>query len=288
MKKLSIIIPTFNSEKTIKRCLDSILSSPVDEIEVIVIDDFSTDNTVKILKEQYVNKIVLLENKENHGPSFSRNRGIKASEGEFISFVDSDDYVSPNYVKCLLSLIKENNDIVFFNYVNNHHKLACFPKKRNMQLLYLMKRQLFGYTWNKIFKRKILIQNNIFFDEGLKMCEDQLLTFEYIKYCEQIKFLPEKIYFYNLENNSSLSRKKQTLETYCKIYAHKKNFFVSNHLLDTKNGRKIFADYCASIYIATDLEKNSIIYQDLRKYKRYVSLRNKLVILYKSMKKKEK
>ena len=99
MKKISVIIPVYNAEKTIRRCLESIMSSEYEEYEVIVVDDGSTDNSASILFE-YVNRDrrVKIINQPNSGPSIARNKGLELAEGEIIAFVDSDDYVRNDYL----------------------------------------------------------------------------------------------------------------------------------------------------------------------------------------------
>lgn len=94
MKKISVIIPVYNAEKTIRRCLESIMSSEYEEYEVVVVDDGSTDNSASILFE-YANRDrrVKIINQPNSGPSIARNKGLELAEGEIIAFVDSDDYV---------------------------------------------------------------------------------------------------------------------------------------------------------------------------------------------------
>ena len=99
MKKISVIIPVYNAEKTIRRCLESIMSSEYEEYEVIVVDDGSTDNSASILFE-YANRDrrVKIINQPNSGPSIARNKGLELAEGEIIAFVDSDDYVRNDYL----------------------------------------------------------------------------------------------------------------------------------------------------------------------------------------------
>ena len=108
--KISIIIPVYNVEKYLERCLNSIRNQSYDNLEVIMIDDCSTDNSYEICQkyeEKYNFK--LLKNNDNKGLSYTRNRGIKESTGDYIGFIDSDDYVDSNYYESLLKNIKEND-----------------------------------------------------------------------------------------------------------------------------------------------------------------------------------
>ena len=101
---LSIIIPNYNKDKYLKRCLDSIISQLSKDIEIIVVDDCSTDSSIDILK-QYDN-LILIKNKNNLGISESRNIGIKYAKGKYISFMDADDYLSSNYIELIMEKIK--------------------------------------------------------------------------------------------------------------------------------------------------------------------------------------
>ena len=96
MVKVSIIIPVYNAEKYLKRCLDSVLSQTLKDIEIICVNDGSTDNSIQILKE-YGSKIKVI-NQENQGLSVARNTGLKEAKGEFVAFLDSDDYYNKEYI----------------------------------------------------------------------------------------------------------------------------------------------------------------------------------------------
>ena len=118
MKKISVIIPVYNAEKTIRRCLESIMSSEYEEYEVVVVDDGSTDNSASILFE-YANRDrrVKIINQPNSGPSIARNKGLELAEGEIIAFVDSDDYVRNDYLDQLEKVFREQRaDVVFFEF----------------------------------------------------------------------------------------------------------------------------------------------------------------------------
>lgn len=109
MVKVSVIIPVYNAEKYLEKCLDSVINQTLKEIEIICIDDCSTDNSYSILKE-YIkkdNRIVVFKNKTNHGAGYTRNVGLNFSKGEYIGFVDSDDYIDEKYYEELYNTAKK-------------------------------------------------------------------------------------------------------------------------------------------------------------------------------------
>ena len=115
---ISIIIPVYNVEKYIKRCVDSLLNQTYKKIEIILVNDGSTDNTIKIIKENYSeNKKIILLNQKNSGPALARNNGIEHAKGKYVMFVDSDDFVDPTYVENYYNSIKNTKyDIVIGGY----------------------------------------------------------------------------------------------------------------------------------------------------------------------------
>ena len=120
MSKVSVIVPIYNSEKTINRCVESIINQTYKDIEILLINDGSIDNTLNILND-YANKDkrIVVINKKNEGVSKTKNLGIKKAKSEFIMFVDSDDYIDKEAIKKLVLLQKKDNlDIIKFHYNN--------------------------------------------------------------------------------------------------------------------------------------------------------------------------
>ena len=109
--KISVIVAAYNVEKYVKKCIDSLLNQTMEEIEIIVVDDASQDKTLEILK-QYEKQIILLQNEENKGLSYSRNKALKKASGDYIGYIDADDYVDENfYAELYHSLLKNQADI---------------------------------------------------------------------------------------------------------------------------------------------------------------------------------
>ena len=118
MKKVSIIVPAYNAHDTLARCLGSLVNQTLQEIEIIVVNDASTDDTWEIMErceKQFSDKVIIIDGKENRGPGGARNQGLDIATGEYIGFVDSDDYVADNMYEHLYSKAKEKDaDIVAF------------------------------------------------------------------------------------------------------------------------------------------------------------------------------
>ena len=216
--KLSIIIPAYNSALTISRCLDSIIQSGETEYEIIVIDDGSTDSTYSIL-EEYNKKHENLKvyHIENSGVSAARNFGIKYAQGEYVSFVDSDDYVSEDYVNIILKHIKSNKDIYFFigkvlseSYSKNNHQLVFVSHCNSMsEVKYNLIKGKSNVPWDKLYKREILIQNSIKFREDSSLGEDWIFAMDYFEKCKNFEIIQEALYFYCIQENS-LSNKRMS------------------------------------------------------------------------------
>lgn len=184
--KFSVIIPAYNAEKTISRCLQSITASSYEAIEVIVVNDGSTDSTAEMVEEFIKSdKRVMLFSQSNAGPSTARNNGMEYVSGDVITFVDSDDYVEPDYFDELSSAFSESNaDVVFFEFnrvneigsiISRHHLPQEFlSTKYYDNLMHLSQADMFGYTWIKAFKCTVLERKR--FDTNMCLFEDEVFT----------------------------------------------------------------------------------------------------------------
>lgn len=211
-KKVSIIIPVYNNENTIVRCLDSVINQTYKNIEIIVINDGSTDNSKRIV-EKYIDKIIFIDN-SNHGVSFSRNIGLSKSTGEYITFLDADDWLEEYMIEKLVKC-KENNkvDIIRFNYYidtfeknKNSKNIMCVEENiKNIRLTincdiinYFITNKLEGYVWAIFFDRKIINK----FDDSILIMEDFLFVIESLMKAKTIYFYDEALYHYCINNKS--------------------------------------------------------------------------------------
>lgn len=204
MKKnplVSIIVPVYNAEVFINRCVDSILNQTHKNIEAIFIDDGSKDNSLKILRKySQDNKNIKVFNQKNAGPGIARNLGLKKATGDYITFVDSDDYIEKDYIKELLSKIK-NNDIIISGYkiCDENMKLISekLPTGENIDHFKCLS------TWCKLYKRTLIVENDIIFPPR-KIGEDLLFTLKCYSCTSKITTLKKSGYV-NIINKSSIT-----------------------------------------------------------------------------------
>lgn len=198
--KVSIIVPVYNVEKYIERCINSIINQTLQDIEIIVVNDGSPDNSdVIIRKYMQLDSRIKLINQENQGLSIARNNGIKIAQGEYVAFVDSDDFIELDmYEKMYLLAKKNNSDIVCSNYKNIFYDCEVINKNLKDELIEIDKlgiseffklyyEELVTPVWNKIYRNKIIKDNNIkFVSNSIISSEDILFNLEYfckIKKC---------------------------------------------------------------------------------------------------------
>lgn len=203
--KVSVIIPVYNNEKYIERCLKSTINQTLKEIEIIVINDASTDNT-KALLEKYSDKIQVINLDSNLGPGGARNIGINAARGEYIGFVDSDDDIKKNMYEVLYNIcLKTKYDMVdcaFFNEFANQNMRTIGNNSLGVLSIEKKKRLILhsGFIWSKIIKRSVITDNNIRFRENC-IYED----IDFIKivclYCRNVGATSKILY--NYRNNES-------------------------------------------------------------------------------------
>lgn len=207
----SIIVPIFNAEKTIGKLLDSILIQDLTDYEIILIDDCSSDNSIKeitkIITKNNSKEITLLNNPANRGVSFSRNRGVKAARGTYILFADADDYyLNETILQELHDAITnaQNPSVILFGFVKEYIGLrgrksrkSRYPIKRwqasrNYQLTVFPQR----YIWNLTARRELILSNKITFDENVSMNEDAIWRSELMWCASDIAVLEENLYCY--------------------------------------------------------------------------------------------
>ena len=192
--KISIIIPIYNCENYVKNCINSLLEQTYSNIEILLIDDGSTDNSYEVCKKFSMkdNRIKVFH-KENGGVSSARNFGIKVSTGEYISFIDSDDWVDERYCEILLNGIKKEADlsVVGFNQTKEVKKITV-SYDDNYEVLntneayrYIFREfNFFGFPWNKLYKKSIIeLLGDKPFDEDIHACEDTLFNSRYLTKC---------------------------------------------------------------------------------------------------------
>ena len=267
MPKISVIIPVYNAEKYIDKMINSILCQTITDIEIIIINDASTDNSLSICnnyaKEDSRIKVI---SKDNEGVSKARNLGMECSKGEYIMFLDADDWVENDMCEIMYNKIKlVEADICFCNHImefdNRNEKInfgisKCFVKKEEIAeevILPLIEekdtnkihlRASFRSPWGKLFKRSIIIDNNIRFKPELSIGEDFIFDIEYLSLANKVTFIDNYLYHYRINNQSALNRyKDNTWTSYKKLLNFLQEFledkFNESEYIDRLNRLKL-------------------------------------------------
>lgn len=217
--KYSVIIPIYNAESTLRRCVDSLLDQNYADAEIILVNDGSTDGSGRICSEyaEKADAVKYLE-KSNGGVSTARNAGLDVARGKYILFVDSDDYVAEAYFSKLDGLCAEREyDCVFFSHtvVKGQTALPRILKRfvgnemeesvpKFCEAFY---KKYLNPPYNKRYTRKIIEENKIRFIEPLYVGEDKVFSLQYVMCCQSCMISSESLYFLCLDNENSLSRK---------------------------------------------------------------------------------
>ena len=224
---LSIIIPIYNVENYLSRCIESILSQDFKDWELILINDGSTDFSKQIAEnyEKSDSRIHLI-NTQNYGVSHARNLGLDAAIGKYIYFVDSDDELEINALSTFKSIEALHSVSLYkFGYcrINNNEEFRVSSLKTGIfdisqGLLLLEKNMYSGFLWNTIFRSDLIKKHNIRFDETVSWCEDHLFFLEYLNLSQDIYIDKSICYKYYIRNNvDSLSSLKRSPFIYIEI-----------------------------------------------------------------------
>ncbi len=219
--RFSVIIPVYKAEDTLKRCVDSLLKQNRTDAEIILINDGSPDFSGEICKEYaaHYNEIVYIE-KENGGVSTARNAGLSSAKGDYILFVDSDDWVTDDYFDTIDSALRDYNyDFLQFSQSivngekNGEKPVPAFDSKNREEIINRLAEDMWKKRINtpngKVYKRSIIEENNIRFLENINVGEDRTFNIEYALNISSFRVIEKPLYVLCLENEDSLSRKKR-------------------------------------------------------------------------------
>lgn len=208
---ITVIIPVYNAEKYLKRTIKSVINQNYEEWEIIAVNDGSTDNSLNILQEfSELDSRIHIISKENSGAGAARNEGLKYAKGEYVVFLDSDDYISKEYFS-LLS--KKNEDVVFVDVMRKNedsskYSIEKMSKYRNYCKEDIIRFQMTGeMPWGgcrKAVKRNLILNNKILYSEH-QVGEEAIYSFEILNKAENIGFIDKPLYCYNV-HDGSLSR----------------------------------------------------------------------------------
>ena len=243
--KISIIIPVYNAENTLERCIQRIIEQSYSNWELLLIDDGSADNSRKICENACLkDKRIIAIHKENGGVSSARNAGIEKASGEWITFCDSDDYVEPHWLQNFIVLIEQENSSqsLFVQKINifeqgKFHSVYYDNQQGSIDICQFLLSH-FGFVWNKIFKKEILEQASIRFDEKVKLLEDELFVLQYLTQVTTIYISPQKAE-YNYEWPVYTHKYRQTInniQTQIQLYHLAKKVLPPN-----KEGRYVLS-----------------------------------------------
>lgn len=210
--KVSIIVPVYNGEKYIQTCIEQIFNQSYTNFELLIINDGSTDDTLNILSntKNLNNKNINIFNKANGGVSSARNLGIEKAHGQWIAFIDADDIITQNYLSDLMLAVDQDNSIDLnisgfksfgssTNLTNSFNNETITKDQIGLLLSKQLKRTSFGTLWGKIYKKEIIINNNIKFDTKIRFNEDTLFNLRYFLFCHKIKTIKSVNYLWRID-----------------------------------------------------------------------------------------
>ena len=248
---ISVIVPIYNVEKYLRRCVDSILAQTYKNLEVILVDDGSPDACPAICDEYaQKDKRIKVVHKQNGGVSSARNTGLDVATGDYIAFVDSDDYIEVDMYETLLNTMqREQTDLVICNNYNNYQNKVYIASKydsgkiditseEGRRLIVASEEINTSVPWNKLYKKSVLSER---FDESISWGEDQKFNYNYISNCKSIFYISKPLYHYiadfsllTVKAYSNIIRK--TLE----LAENRKLFLEKNHFDDNSSKQAFY------------------------------------------------
>lgn len=219
---VSVIIPIYNVEKYIERTVESIIRQDYENIEIILVDDGSPDNSPQIIDElSAIDKRIICIHKTNGGVSSARNAGLRMAKGEYVTFIDGDDWVEPNYVSYLLNLVEVHHSQIGMNKKNysefndkSTEKAYIVSSEKAIEWIYLG--DIFVAVWNKIYKTALLKEHLILFDESIWFGEGMLFNIDCLQHVNSVA-IGEKCVYHQISNPDSAMRKFNVKSNLCGI-----------------------------------------------------------------------
>ncbi len=251
---VSVIVPFYNAEPYLKRCIDILLKQDFNNpFEIIMVDDASTDNSQNIVRTEDSPLIKLHSLPSNTGPSAARNAGLKIAKGEYVFFLDADDTISTCTLKTLYSHAKENDfDLVYNdtkwieNSQNQRENIFAYPADKifsDSDITEEMKKRIYDPFCSRLLigvngrliKRSIITQNNLSFEEELRYLEDEVFGWDILAHCKKAKYIRKQLYSYYVYPNissavSSAFDRGFPVSNFKLVKGHIQNFFKSRGL----------------------------------------------------------
>lgn len=282
--RFSVIIPAYNAEKTLCRCLDSLVQQPYSDYEILLINDGSTDDTGRIC-ESYANENQHIQYfyKENGGVSSARNLALEHASGEYVLFVDSDDYVSDEYFQILDAIISENHvDLVEFSacfwhgtepeYRIEENNCYLSPSDAADKLCGDIRNQAIASLPMKALRRELIEEAGIRFFTSLSTGEDFLFSTSFAAGVKTIATTDKVLYHVCLDNGDSLSRKPRKDLCDQLLTAHRE-LFPAVDRADPQRRERLREAVCFSFYRSAYSSAKELLKYDLSRGERYKSIR---------------
>lgn len=272
--KVSIILPIYNVEKYIAGCIASIAAQTYGDYDVIAVDDCCQDNSIEAMKDAMKkenmaeSKVRIIRHDKNRGLSAARNTGIKASEADYVYFLDSDDTISPDCIELLVEAINKHSkaeraiDMAIGDYAFDGPNIGCPKLSTTKELLtqkeYIKeycKEHVYPMAWNRLVRRQFITKNNLFFEEGL-IHEDTLWNFALLKHIGYVATVNKETYIYKVRPNSI-----QSSDDFEKHF--KANSYIVGKLCDIQFSTRILK-YNKYVYNFVEQEKLRHLYDCYR------------------------
>lgn len=285
---ISVIVPVYNAEKYLSTCIESILSQTYTNFELLLVDDGSTDNSGVICDEyaQKDNRIKVIH-QENSGVSSARNAGLKICNGDYIQFIDSDDYIKSSFLEILYSAIMNDNSQIAVckattvlidgtEKESNSKVIDNICLEKNEATVFLFN-EMNNALWNKLISKDVI--KNIAFEEGRTFGEDPYFLVQILNNCDKVSFVPDELYYYR-KNEGSITSTRFSEKKLDQVYFKDKMYeYMSEHFPDLKalaNKWRFTSrlNICRMLYITG----NSKDYEELiSEYKGFMKEQNKVV-----------
>lgn len=226
---ISIIIPVYKVEEYLDQCVQSVVDQTYQDLEIILVDDGSPDNCPQMC-EDWAKKDARIKviHQENRGLSDARNTGIREAKGEWLYFLDSDDWIIPECIELMMlqvekypdvelvqgGVLSNNQDYKKWLSIENKKNIPDYCNNRDIVNLMLLKQEILVVTaWNKLVRRDLVITNNLYFEEGA-INEDEMWSFLLSKFVSVIAICKKDIYYYNIRENSIIQNQEKVRENY--------------------------------------------------------------------------
>lgn len=293
MPEISVIVPVYNVENYLTRLLDSVKNQTFTNFEVILVDDGSTDRTGlicdKCIKSDARFSAIHISNR---GISNARNIGIQKATGNYIAFLDGDDWIEPTYFEELFSIISENNaDISVVGFIKRKDDgdtpinlpAVILTGKDALNQMGNSERPWVGWPWGKLYKASVIKDNNILFDDSISICEDSLFNVRFFQYAKKIVLSEKCLYNYRIRSSSVTRSSYKDLEKlYSRIIAFEKILSIANNYpgseFENRTKSSIFTSciyYITTIYRTTgyNVDETVRIKKKLKEFSRNLNMK---------------